>query len=114
MISACREIWGLHAIRAKEYIESYFARYSTVHDYMNGLVEEARRTGESRTMFGRLRTLPEISSKNFMRRSFAERTAMNTPIQGSAADIIKLAMNAVQKEIGSTEPAQPHACSGSR
>ena len=90
---------GITRNRAKEYIESYFARYSTIHDYMNGLVEEARRTGESRTMFGRLRTLPEISSKNFMRRSFAERTAMNTPIQGSAADIIKLAMNAVQKKL---------------
>ena len=90
---------GITRNRAKEYIDSYFARYSTIHDYMNGLVEEARRTGESRTMFGRLRTLPEISSKNFMRRSFAERTAMNTPIQGSAADIIKLAMNAVQKKL---------------
>ena len=90
---------GITRNRAKEYIESYFARYSTIHDYMNGLVEEARRTGESRTMFGRLRTLPEIGSKNFMRRSFAERTAMNTPIQGSAADIIKLAMNAVQKKL---------------
>jgi len=51
------------------------------------------------TMFGRIRALPEINSKNFTRRSFAERTAMNTPIQGSAADIIKLAMNAVQDEL---------------
>ena len=66
---------------------------------MNGLIEKARETGESRTMFGRLRDLPEINSKNFMRRSFAERTAMNTPIQGSAADIIKMAMNAVQGEL---------------
>ena len=90
---------GITRKRAKEYIESYFARYSTIHDYMNGLVEEARRTGEARTMFGRLRVLPEINSKNFMRRSFAERTAMNTPIQGSAADIIKMAMNAVQTEL---------------
>ena len=53
----------------------------------------------ARTMFGRIRELPEINSKNFTRRSFAERTAMNTPIQGSAADIIKLAMNAVQSEL---------------
>ena len=90
---------GITRKRAKEYIESYFARYSTIHAYMNGLVEEARRTGEARTMFGRLRVLPEINSKNFMRRSFAERTAMNTPIQGSAADIIKMAMNAVQAEL---------------
>ena len=85
--------------KAKEYIDSYFKRYSTVHDYMNGLIAEAKKTGQTRTMFGRLRTLPEINSKNFTRRSFAERTAMNTPIQGSAADIIKLAMNAVQDEL---------------
>lgn len=81
--------------KAKEYIESYFARYSTIHDYMNGLIESAKQSGMAVTMFGRRRTLPDINSKNFTRRSFAERTAMNTPIQGSAADIIKLAMNAV-------------------
>ena len=85
--------------KAKEYIESYFARYSTIHDYMNGLIESAKQSGMAVTMFGRRRTLPDINSKNFTRRSFAERTAMNTPIQGSAADIIKLAMNAVQEEI---------------
>ncbi|WP_289001429.1 DNA polymerase I [uncultured Megasphaera sp.] len=85
--------------QAKEYIESYFARYSAVHGYMEQLVAEARESGMARTMFGRIRELPEINSKNFTRRSFAERTAMNTPIQGSAADIIKLAMNAVQSEL---------------
>lgn len=85
--------------KAKEYIETYFARYSTIHDYMNGLIESAKQSGMAVTMFGRRRTLPDINSKNFTRRSFAERTAMNTPIQGSAADIIKLAMNAVQEEI---------------
>ena len=85
--------------KAKEYIESYFARYSTIHDYMNGLIESAKQSGMAVTMFGRRRTLPDINSKNFTRRSFAERTAMNTPIQGSAADISKLAMNAVQEEI---------------
>jgi DNA polymerase-1 len=85
--------------QAKEYIESYFSRYSTIHQYMDGLIAQAHETGMARTMFGRLRKLPEINSKNFTRRSFAERTAMNTPIQGSAADIIKLAMNAVQKEL---------------
>lgn len=85
--------------KAKEYIDSYFARYSTVHDYMNGLIASAKESGMAVTMFGRRRALPEINSKNFTRRSFAERTAMNTPIQGSAADIIKLAMNAVQDEL---------------
>lgn len=85
--------------QAKAYIESYFARYSTIHAYMEGLIEEARRTGVAKTMFGRIRALTDINSKNFTRRSFAERTAMNTPIQGSAADIIKMAMNAVQDEL---------------
>ena len=85
--------------QAKEYINSYFARYSTIHAYMDKLVAEARETGMAKTMFGRIRTLADINSKNFTRRSFAERTAMNTPIQGSAADIIKLAMNAVQDEL---------------
>lgn len=85
--------------QAKDYIDSYFARYSTIHDYMNGLIESAKQSGMAVTMFGRRRALPDINSKNFTRRSFAERTAMNTPIQGSAADIIKLAMNAVQDEL---------------
>lgn len=85
--------------QAKDYIDSYFARYSTIHAYMDKLVAEARETGMAKTMFGRIRTLTDINSKNFTRRSFAERTAMNTPIQGSAADIIKLAMNAVQDEL---------------
>lgn len=85
--------------KANEYIDSYFARYNTVHDYMNGLIASAKESGMAVTMFGRRRALPEINSKNFTRRSFAERTAMNTPIQGSAADIIKLAMNAVQDEL---------------
>lgn len=85
--------------QAKQYIEAYFARYSTVHAYMDGLIAQAHQTGMAKTMFGRLRALPEINSKNFTRRSFAERTAMNTPIQGSAADIIKMAMNAVQQKL---------------
>ena len=60
---------------------------------------EAHETGMVRTMFGRVRSLPDINSRNFNRRSFAERTAMNTPIQGSAADIIKLAMNQVEQRL---------------
>ncbi len=85
--------------QAKEYIDSYFARYGTVRAYMDSLIAAARETGMARTMFGRIRSLADIHSKNFARRSFAERTAMNTPIQGSAADIIKMAMNAVQDEL---------------
>lgn len=90
---------GISRKQAKEYIESYFARYSTIHQFMDDLIAKAHETGMAKTMFGRLRKLPEINSKNFTRRSFAERTAMNTPIQGSAADIIKMAMNAVQNEL---------------
>ena len=85
--------------QAREYIQAYFNRYDHVRGYMDSLIETARKTGMAKTMFGRIRMLPEINSKNFNRRSFAERTAMNTPIQGSAADIIKMAMNAVQKEL---------------
>ena len=90
---------GISIQQAKVYIESYFARYSTIQAYMEKLIEDARTTGITRTMFGRLRSLGDIHSKNFARRSMAERMAMNTPIQGSAADIIKLAMNAVQVEL---------------
>lgn len=90
---------GISRQRAKEYIDSYFKRYSTIHGFMNDLVAKAQETGRATTMFGRIRELPDIHNKNFTRRSFAERTAMNTPIQGSAADIIKLAMNAVQREL---------------
>ena len=85
--------------QAKEYIDAYFARYGKIRGYLDSLIDEARKTGLATTMFGRIRNLPEINSKNFNRRSFAERTAMNTPIQGSAADIIKMAMNAVQDKL---------------
>lgn len=77
---------------AKQYIESYFERYSGVRQYMDRIVEQARDQGYVTTVLNRRRYLPDIHSKNFAVRSFGERTAMNTPIQGSAADIIKLAM----------------------
>ena len=82
--------------KAKNYIDLYFSRYPKVKEYMDNMVKEAHETGKVRTMFGRMRELPDINSRNFNRRSFAERTAMNTPIQGTAADIIKLAMNKVE------------------
>lgn len=86
---------GITRNEAKDYIELYFSRYPKVKDYMDAMVAQAHETGAVRTMFGRVRALPDINSRNFNRRSFAERTAMNTPIQGTAADIIKLAMNQV-------------------
>ncbi len=77
---------------AHEIIERYFARFPKVRAYLDGLIAEARATGQVRTMFGRSRTLADIASRNWARRSFAERMAMNTPLQGTAADLIKRAM----------------------
>ncbi len=77
---------------AKTYIDSYFARYPGVKAYMEGVVASARESGYVTTILNRRRYLPDLHSRNFNVRAFAERTAMNTPIQGSAADIIKLAM----------------------
>lgn len=75
---------------AQEYIERYFESYPKIKEFLDGCVEKAKKDGYSVTMFGRRRPLPEISSSNFMQRSFGERIAMNAPIQGTAADILKL------------------------
>ena len=77
---------------ADEYIKQYFKTYPTIKSFIDGLVESAKTTGYSVTMYNRRRPIPELNSSNFMQRSFGERVAMNAPIQGSAADIIKLAM----------------------
>lgn len=90
---------GIERKAAADYIAAYFERYPRIHAFMNEMVETARKTGRASTLFGRYRELPDISSKNFNRRSFAERTAMNTPIQGTAADIMKLAMISVWKRM---------------
>ncbi|MBE8955206.1 MAG: DNA polymerase I [Quinella sp. 2Q5] len=84
----------LHITRkeAADYIARYFARYPGVKNFLDETIAKARTLGYVTTMFGRRRTLPNINGKNFNLRAFAERVAMNTPIQGSAADIIKLAM----------------------
>ncbi|MEA3422914.1 MAG: DNA polymerase I [Bacillota bacterium] len=90
---------GISRKKAKLYIENYFIKYSTVKSYLDKLVSDCRDKGYAETIMGRKRAIPEINANNFMRRSFAERTAMNTPIQGSAADIIKIAMIKVYKEL---------------
>ena len=77
---------------AEDYIEDYFATYPRVKAFMDELVEEGRSKGYVVTMFGRRRPIPELKAKNFMQRQFGERIAMNSPIQGTAADIIKIAM----------------------
>ena len=77
---------------ASDYIEQYFKTYPKIKGYIDLMVEDAKKTGYSLTMFNRRRPIPELKSSNFMQRSFGERVAMNAPIQGTAADIIKLAM----------------------
>lgn len=80
---------------AEQFINRYFETYPKIKDYLDNLVEESKKEGYSVTLFGRRRPIPELSSSNFMQRSFGERVAMNSPIQGTAADIIKIAMNRV-------------------
>ena len=84
---------------AKKYIEDYLALYSGVDAYMKRVVEEAKQKGYAETMFGRRRYLPELSSSNFNMRAFGERVARNMPIQGAAADIIKIAMIKVEERL---------------
>ncbi|WP_173471853.1 DNA polymerase I [Eubacterium ruminantium] len=84
---------------AQEYIDKYFQSYPKVKEYLDQEVSSAKENGFVKTMFGRKRPIPELKSSNFMQRSFGERVAMNSPIQGTAADIIKLAMIGVSKEL---------------
>lgn len=90
---------GISRKQAREYIDSYFARYPKVKEYMERIVEIAKKQGYVTTLMNRRRYLPELKSRNFTIRSQGERLAMNTPIQGSAADIIKKAMNDVYAEL---------------
>jgi len=83
---------GVSFWEAKEYIDSYLANYPGVRDYMKRVVADARESGFTKTMYGRKRYIPELRASNFNVRSGAERIALNTPIQGTAADLIKLAM----------------------
>jgi DNA polymerase-1 len=85
---------------AQEYMDRYFGRYPGVHDYMEQIREQARSDGFVATVFGRRLYLPEINAKNGMRRQAAERTAINAPMQGTAADIIKRAMISVDRWLG--------------
>lgn len=85
--------------QAKEYIEKYFEEYNGVHEYMTNIIKKGLEQNYVTTLLGRRRYLPELHSKNFNIRSFGERVAMNTPIQGTAADIIKIAMVKVYNEL---------------
>ena len=90
---------GVSRAEARDFMARYFERYPGVKDYMERSVEEARERGYALTLMGRRRYLPELSSSNFNVRSFGERCAMNSPIQGTAADVIKLAMIRVAAEL---------------
>ncbi len=95
---------GVSRYEAKEYIDNYLANYRGVRDYMKNVVVEAREKGFTETLYGRKRYIPELSSSNFNIRSGAERIALNTPIQGTAADLMKLAMIRVENALNRDHP----------
>ena len=90
---------GISQGEAKLYIERYFERYHGVRAFIDKTIEETRRAGSVRTLFGRMRPIPDIESRNANQRGFAERTAINTPLQGTAADLIKLAMITIDRKL---------------
>ncbi len=95
---------GVSRYEAKEYIDNYLTNYAGVRQYMKDVVANARQIGYTETMYGRRRYIPELKSSNFNIRSGAERMTLNTPIQGTAADLIKLAMLRVEKALNANFP----------
>ena len=94
---------GISRREAAEYIERYLAAYPGVAKYLNDSIENAKSTGYTETMFGRRRPIPELSSRNRNIVAFGERVARNSPIQGSAADVIKIAMIAVHRRLAESD-----------
>ncbi len=90
---------GIDRKEAAKYIEDYFVAYPRMKEFLDGLVETGKKDGSVKTMYGRIRPIPELSSSNFMQKQFGERIAMNSPIQGTAADIIKIAMVSVHDRL---------------
>jgi DNA polymerase-1 len=90
---------GIPQAEAKIYIERYFERYAGVKQFIEETIEQTRKDGSVKTLFGRTRPIPDIESRNANQRGFAERTAVNTPLQGTAADLIKLAMIAIDRKL---------------
>jgi len=90
---------GIDTKEAKRFIDAYFEKYSGVREFIDRTLDEARRDLKVTTLFGRVRPIPDIHSKNFNLRGFAERTAVNTPLQGTAADLIKIAMIRIDAEL---------------
>ena len=91
---------GISGQQAKEWIEAYFSRYPKIQEYLDRTLHEARNTGKVTTLFGRVRYIPEIQNRSFTVRGNAERMATNAPIQGTAADILKMAMIALEDRLG--------------
>ena len=90
---------GIETSEAKKFIDAYFDKYRGVRQFIDRTLDETRRDGNVKTLFGRVRPIPDINSKNYNMRGFAERTAVNTPLQGTAADLIKLAMIRIDRVI---------------
>jgi DNA polymerase I len=90
---------GIAQKEAAQFINAYFSRYRGVKEYLDRVLVETRKSGETKTLFGRIRPIPEINSPQVQLRNFAERTALNSPLQGTAADLIKLAMIAISKRL---------------
>jgi DNA polymerase I len=90
---------GIEQREAKKFIDAYFEKYKGVRQFIDRILDETRREQKVRTLFGRIRPIPDINSKNANMRGFAERTAVNTPLQGTAADLIKLAMIRIDQEL---------------
>jgi DNA polymerase I len=94
---------GIESSEARKFIDAYFEKYAGVRAFIDSTLEQTRRDQKVKTMFGRIRPIPDINSKNATQRGFAERTAVNTPLQGTAADLIKLAMIRIDAEIRQRE-----------
>ncbi|MGB7929678.1 MAG: DNA polymerase I [Terriglobales bacterium] len=90
---------GIEPGEARKFIDAYFEKYAGVRAFIDDTLAQTRRDGKVKTLFGRIRPIPDINSKNATQRGFAERTAVNTPLQGTAADLIKLAMIRIDEEI---------------
>src|SRR5260370_813453 len=91
---------GIEQKEAAKFINAYFTLYRVVKEYLDKILAETRKTGLARTLFGRIRPIPEINSPQMQLRNFAERTALNSPLQGTAADLIKLAMISIDRRPG--------------
>jgi DNA polymerase-1 len=94
---------GIDQKEAAKFINAYFTRYRGVKEYLDNILAETRKTGVAKTLFGRIRPIPEINSPQMQLRNFAERTALNSPLQGTAADLIKLAMISIDRRLAEEE-----------